>query len=73
MKKKLIKETNFRDIVKENVKRVLFEKTLNRVEQYVRDYEIAIITAWRNQFINATDKTDRPTHIKTEKGQRGKK
>ena len=54
-------------------KRVLFEKTLNRVEQYVRDYEIAIITAWRNQFINAKDKTDRPTHIKTEKGQRGKK
>lgn len=73
MKKRLIKETDFRDIVKENVKRVLFEKTLNRVEQYVRDYEIAIITAWRNQFINATDKTDRPTHIKTEKGQRGKK
>jgi len=73
MKNKLIKESDFRKIVKESVKRVLFEKTLNRVEQYVQDYEIAIITAWRNQFVNATDNTDRPTHIKTEKGQRGKK
>lgn len=28
MKKRLIKETDFRDIVKENVKRVLFEKNI---------------------------------------------
>ena len=43
---------------------ILIETTLNRIEEYVKNNEIAIITAWRNQFVNITNATDKPTHIK---------
>ena len=52
---------------------VLNEKSLNRIEKYVQENEIAIITAWRNRFVNVTDKTDTPTHIRAQKGKRSEK
>lgn len=52
---------------------ILNEKSLSRIERYVQENEIAIITAWRNQFVNVTDKTDIPTHIKAKKGKRSEK
>ena len=71
--KTTLTESQMKQIIKECVEHLLTEKTLNRIEKYVQDNEIAIITAWRNQFVNVTDKTDVPTHIKTQKGKRGNK
>lgn len=82
MGKKRIKitESELRDIVVDETRKVLSgrkatlnEKSLNRIEKYVQDNEIAIITAWRNRFVNMTDKTDTPNHIKAQRGKRSVK
>lgn len=66
-------ESELKGMIEESVRGALFEKSLNRIEKYVRENEIAIITAWRNQFVNTTEKTDTPTHIISAKGKRGEK
>ncbi len=48
-------------------KRELYESTMNRVMNYIKNYECATLTAWRNQYKDTTDKTFKPTHIYHEK------
>ena len=66
-------EMELDNLIGESVKSVLFEKSLNRIEKYIQNNEIAIITAWRNQLVNTTDKTDTPTHIISKRGKRSEK
>lgn len=55
------------------VKEVLLESTLNRVSDFVVNYECATISAWRNEYANITKDTFKPRHITHNKANRGKK
>lgn len=46
---------------------------MNRIDQYVREKECAIITAWRDTLKDVTNSTVIPTHISHRKGNRGVK
>ena len=46
---------------------------MNRIDQYVREKECAIITAWRDTLKDVTNSTVIPTHISHSKGNRGVK
>lgn len=56
------------DVVKKKIdeQRQLTESSINRVLDWMNQYDIACITAYRNEFKNATEKTldDRPQELK---------
>lgn len=53
-------------IIEDVVRDVLNESSLNRVLSWIRHYDIACVTAYRNEFANSTEKTldDRPQELK---------
>lgn len=53
--------------------KVLEESNIRRIEKWVNENEIAIITAWRGQFVNLTPKTKTPSHISHNPQKRGEK
>ena len=53
-----------KDLNKESIeKHNLYESTMNRVMGWIKNYECAILTAWRNRYTDVTDNTFIPTHI----------
>ena len=74
MKKTIIlTEGDVRKIVRQCVnealdgKQNLYESTMNRVMNWIKNYECATLTAWRDQYTDITDNTFKPTHIYHEK------
>ena len=72
----IINEQQLRGIIRESLKttiNTLYESSMNRIHEYVKNYECAIITAWRDELKDVTDNTFKPNHIYHEKGKRGNK
>lgn len=59
----ILTEDKLRNIVKEEISNALNESTMNRVADYIKNYECATITAWRNTLQDTTDSTFKPNHI----------
>ncbi len=66
MSKRIITENEIKEIVSSVAKEVINENSLNRVLSWMKEHDIACITAFRNEFKNSTEKThdDRPQNIK---------
>lgn len=58
-----ISETKLRGIIKNAVQNALNESSMNRISDYVKNYECAMLTAWRNTYTDETDNTFKPNHI----------
>ena len=58
-----ITEGELVEAISNATKKVIEESNIKRIEKWVNEKEIAIITAWRGQFVNLTPKTDIPSHI----------
>lgn len=72
----LINEQQLRGIIRESIKGTiykLYESSINRISDYIKNYECAIITAWRDELKDVTKDTFKPNHIYHEKGKRGNK
>lgn len=52
--------TSLKMILMEEISNVLFESNMNRIEKWVREKEIAILSAWRSKYTNVTDDTFKP-------------
>ena len=64
MKSKIVlTEDKLRSLIRTELNNVLNESTMNRISDYIRNYECAIITAWRNTLQDTTDNTFKPSHI----------
>ena len=62
----IINEQQLRGIIRESLKttiNTLYESSMNRIHEYVKNYECAIITAWRDELKDVTDNTFKPNHI----------
>lgn len=46
-----------------SIKKVLQESNLNRIENFIKNYEVGIISAWRGQLANETPNTFTPYNI----------
>lgn len=69
----ILTEDNLHSLIKEELSKVLNESTMNRVADYIKNYECAIITAWRNTLQDTTDNTFKPSHISHKKEKNGEK
>lgn len=69
----ILNENKLKSIIRESINKMLNESTLNRIEEYIKNEECAIITAWRDTLQNVTKETFTPKHITHEKGHRGNK
>lgn len=65
----LIKESIHKSIKKYLIK----ESTLNKIEEYVNNYDCAILTAWRGNLKDETENTFKPKHISHNPSKRGEK
>lgn len=65
----MITEKRINEIVKNTVneylnkREKLTESSINRISNYVQNYECAILTAWRGTYTDVTDNTFKPMHI----------
>lgn len=48
---------NISEIVKKEIKNVIKESTIGRATYWIENYEIAVLTAWRDSLNNVTDNT----------------
>lgn len=48
------------NILRNELKKIISESTMDRIVHWTENYEIAIVTAWRNQYKDVTDKTFKP-------------
>lgn len=53
----VLTENELASMIKESIKNVISESTLNRIEKYINDYDCACITAWRNVLKDTTEGT----------------
>lgn len=56
-------ETKLRGMIKNAIKDVLNESSMNRISDYVKNYECAMLTAWRNTYTDETNNTFKPNHM----------
>lgn len=61
----ILKENELSDLIEESVRKTLYESSLNRVLSWMKQYDIACVTAFRDEFKNSTPKTkdDRPQEL----------
>ena len=72
----IINERQLRRIIRESLKttiNTLYESNMNRIHEYVQNYECARLTAWRAELTAVTHNPFKPNHTYHATGTRGNK